>query len=89
MGAGKIALLAAGVVAGLAAGAYVAHRLGGVSGISARVRKRWPARGARDTADAGGDGDPEAIGHGPHASHDVAHAYAADHAATYESATDD
>jgi hypothetical protein len=89
MSAGKIALLAAGVVAGLAAGAYVAHRLGGVSGISARVRKRWPARGARDTADAGGDGDPEAIGHGPHASHDVAHAYAADHAATYESDTDD
>src|SRR5580698_5237132 len=89
MSAGKIALLAAGVVAGLAAGAYVAHRVGGVSGISARVRKRWPARGARDTADAGGDGDPEAIGHGPHASHDVAHAYAADHAATYESDTDD
>ncbi len=36
-----------------------------------------------------GDGDHEEIGHGPHASHDVAHAYAADHAATYESDTDD
>jgi hypothetical protein len=78
MGAGKIALLAAGVIAGLAAGAYVAHRLGGVSGISARVRKRWPPRGERDTTEAGDDGD------GDYATHDVAHAYAADHAATYE-----
>jgi len=89
MGAGKIALLAAGVIAGLAAGAYVAHRLGGVSGISARVRKRWPSRGAGDAVGAAGDGDHEAIGDGPHASHDVADAYAADHAATYESDTDE
>ena len=89
MGAGKIALLAAGVIAGLAAGAYVAHRLGGVSGISARVRKRWPSRGAGDAVGAAGDGDHEAIGDGPHASHDVAHAYAADHAATFESDTDE
>jgi hypothetical protein len=89
MGAGRIALLAAGVIAGLAAGAYVAHRLGGVSGISARVRKRWPSRGAREAAGTGGDRDHEEIGDGPHASHDVAHAYAADHAATYESDTDE
>jgi hypothetical protein len=85
MGAGKIALLAAGVLAGLAAGAYVAHRLGGVSGISARVRKRWPTRSERDAVDAGDDDDREEAGDGPHTTHDVADAYAADHAATYDS----
>ena len=84
MGAGKIALLAAGVVAGLAAGAYVAHRLGGVSGISARVRKRWPSRVERDAVETGDDGDRERTGDGPYATHDVAHAYAADHAATFD-----
>jgi BON domain len=88
MGAGKIALLAAGVLAGLAAGAYVAHRLGGVSGISARVRKRWPTRGERDAAETGDDDDREVAGDGPHATHDVADAYAADHAATYDSDDD-
>lgn len=85
MGAGKIALLAAGVVAGLAAGAYVAHRLGGVSGISARVRKRWPSRAERDAAETTGDADREQTGDGPYTTHDVADAYAADHAATYDS----
>jgi|GEM_PF-301427 hypothetical protein len=88
MGAGKIALLAAGVFAGLAAGAYVAHRLGGMSGISARVRKRWPTRAEREAADAGDDDEREEAGDGPHATHDVAHAYAADHAATYDSDDD-
>jgi hypothetical protein len=82
MGAGKITLLAAGVIAGLAAGAYVAHRMGGVSGISARVRKRWPSRGEREATEAGDDRDRD------HATHDVADAYAADHAATYESEFD-
>jgi hypothetical protein len=82
MGAGKIALLTAGVIAGLAAGAYVAHRLGGVSGISARVRKRWPSRGEDEATEAGDDGD------GDDTTHDVADAYAADHAATYEGELD-
>jgi hypothetical protein len=63
----------------------VAHRLGGVSGISARVRKRWPTRGERDAAGTGDEGDREEAGDGPHATHDVADAYAADHAATYDS----
>ncbi|MFI5248556.1 MAG: BON domain-containing protein [Gemmatimonadales bacterium] len=87
MGAGKIALLAAGVVAGLAAGAYVAHRLGGMSGISARVRKRWPSRGERDAAETGDDRERERerTGDGPYTTHDVADAYAADHAATFDS----
>ena len=82
MGAGKIALLAAGVIAGLAAGAYVAHRMGGVSGITARVRKRWPARNEDDATEAGDEGE------GDYATHDVADAYAADHAATYEGELD-
>lgn len=89
MGAGKIALLAAGVLAGLAAGAYVAHRLGGVSGISARVRKRWPSRGEREAAETGDDGEHEVAGDSPYATHDVADAYAADHAATFDSEYDE
>lgn len=81
MGAGKITLLTVGVLAGLAAGAYVAHRLGGVAGISARVRKRLSARGKprpRGADETGDDADD-----GPYAD-DVADAYAADHAAAYE-----
>ncbi|HEY5244969.1 MAG TPA: BON domain-containing protein, partial [Acidimicrobiales bacterium] len=63
--------------------------LGGVSGISARVRKRWPSRGERDAAETGDDGDREAAGDGPYATHDVADAYAADHAATFDSDYDE
>jgi len=42
-GGAGLAFLAVGLVAGLAAGAYLAHRLGGMAGISARVRRRMQA----------------------------------------------
>jgi hypothetical protein len=87
MGAGKITLLTVGVLAGLAAGAYVAHRLGGVSGISARVRKRWAPRASRDAPDGAEAEHGEDANDGPYAD-DVADAYAADHAAAYETEYD-
>ena len=52
IGAG-IAFLAVGLVAGLALGTYLADRLGGVGGISARVRSRvGNASGRRGKGDA-------------------------------------
>jgi hypothetical protein len=68
--------LAVGLVAGVAAGAYLAHRLGGVTGISARVRRglgaaRQPAKGPLPTpappepgAGLGIDDDYDAYGDG-------------------------
>src|SRR6185312_15402981 len=46
----SLALLTAGLLAGVAAGAYLAHRFGGVSGISARVRRRMRTHGADGAA---------------------------------------
>jgi hypothetical protein len=91
MDAGKITLLTVGVLAGLAAGAYVAHRLGGVAGISARVRKRWGQRAIPEALDGveggAGEGADEGPDDGPYAD-DVADAYAADHAAAYDTELD-
>src|ERR1700722_10962363 len=84
MGAGKITLLTVGVLAGLAAGAYVAHRLGGVAGISARVRKRLGTRAKPRALEAEEAGDGDETDERPYAD-DVADAYGADHAAAYES----
>jgi BON domain len=51
VGAG-LAFLAVGLVAGLALGTYLADRLGGVGGISARVRSRVGNAGGRRKGDA-------------------------------------
>jgi BON domain len=83
MDAGKITLLTVGVLAGLAAGAYVAHRLGGMAGISARVRRRWGQRARPEALASAEDGNGDGSDEGPYAD-DVADAYAADHAAAYE-----
>jgi hypothetical protein len=60
-------MLAVGLLAGLAAGAYVAHRLGGVPGISARMRRRLrpaDAETAGARSDAAPAGDREARDNG-------------------------
>jgi hypothetical protein len=49
-------LLAAGAVAGIAAGMYLAHRFGGVSGLTARLRERFGG----DTAASEEDDEEEA-----------------------------
>jgi BON domain-containing protein len=43
--AGGLALLAAGALAGLAAGIYLSQRFGGVAGVSARLRARFGGAG--------------------------------------------
>ncbi len=60
---GGMVYLAAGLLAGLAAGAYLAHRLGGVAGISSRVRRRFRGEGGADE-ERGHLGRPPA--HGAH-----------------------
>ena len=42
LGGGGITMLAVGLLAGLAAGGYLAHRLGGVTGITGRIRRLLP-----------------------------------------------
>ncbi|HWZ61000.1 MAG TPA: BON domain-containing protein [Gemmatimonadaceae bacterium] len=59
-------LLAAGAVAGIAAGMYLAHRFGGLSGLTARLRERFG--GAMTTDDEEEDTRPPA--HEPYADED-------------------
>jgi len=57
-----LAFLAVGLVAGLAAGAYLAHRLGGVTGISERVRRSLRRGGGVGRDEAGRARGPERRG---------------------------
>ena len=90
MGAGKIALLAAGVVAGLAAGAYMAAPARrGVGHLGPRPATLAVARRARRRGDRRRAVIVNRRGRRPICHHtNVADAYAADHAATFDSDDD-
>jgi hypothetical protein len=59
-------LLAAGAVAGIAAGMYLAHRFGGVSGLTARLRERFGV--AAEGAEA--DEEDDDVRHSAHGSYE-------------------